>query len=421
MTAQQTFLGQILQDNEVYYKASPVAWWFEGQDRAVFNAIESCLDSGIRADISTVGLKLLPEYVASLTSGVYTTENWRFFADKCRKWGMQDELRKLAMTITDEVQQKDPEAVIDTVSAAIDRIASGSDEYKIMAMADKLLDVVNELEKRYHNRGQLAGIQSGFGSIDEAFSGLQPERLYIIGARPSQGKSALALNMASFISSYTSIGFLSLESPWKEMVMREFSTTTGIDSSKLASGYFKGVEFDMLVQGAEQLAKKQFYIYDRPNCTLADVIGQARRMVRKNKAQVIFIDYLQLIQIKAETDRERVAMVSKALKNLARELKVPIVALAQLRRDADGRRPGLGDFQHTSQIEQDADGAMLIWWRVYDSASGKWLQKAKPDPMVPSEEQKYFILIEKNRDGKTGDIEVDFNKSIVKFIEKNKT
>ena len=306
--------------------------------------------------------------------------------------------------------------MIEGINDTLEKILSNSSEHKIMAVKDLVLPMVNKFEERYKCRGQLSGLQTGFKTLDDLTGGLQNGRLYLLGARPSQGKSAMALNIAGTIANHEAVGFLSLESAWEEMLTREFAGESGVNSQRLGNGFFTEHDLNGLINAGGVISKKNMYIYDKPNCGLVEVIGQCRRMVNRFKCKVLFVDYLQLVQTTAESDRERVAKVSKRLKDLARELKVPIVALAQLRRDSEGRRPGLGDFQHSSQLEQDADVGMLLYHTVCDRETGKSLKKSKIED-DKTELLKIYLLIDKNRDGRTGAIQLDFRPEIVTFRE----
>jgi replicative DNA helicase len=186
------------------------------------------------------------------------------------------------------------------------------------------------------------------------------------------------------------------------------------------SGYIGRRDFDKLTEAAELIDKKGLYVYDKPNCTFSEVRAQARRMVHRHGCRAIFIDYLQLIRtgnkVLDQDLTRRVATVSTSLKNLSRELGIPVVALAQIGRQADGRRPTLGDFQWASQIEQDADAAILLYWRVKDRNTGRVLQKNQVDD-ADNEELQIYALIDKARDGRKGAVPLVFKPDYVTFYE----
>lgn len=419
MNAEKMFLGQILLDNDVYYQLSPKPWWFtDPKNRKVFFAIEKSLAENNTADSMTVGMNCDSAYVASLTNAVFSSANAKYYAELCAEAGKKEELRKLVHIISDKLKQSNSGDILSEIDELTDRLVSGGSEYKIEKVSDLMLPVTTLLEERYKNRGMLPGIQTGFDYLDNnILMGLQDERLYVIGGRPSQGKSALLLNIASFISGHTPAGFISVESGWREMLVREISSVAEINSQNLITGYFSKTDFDRLTDAAGKIYDKQLYIYDKPNASLQEIVGQARRMVNRYGCKVVFIDYLQIINVPEADNRiDQVGRASTRLKDLSRELRIPIVEAAQLRRDSDGRRPTLGDFQHSSQIEQDADCCMLIYHKIVDS-NGKNLHKVKVED-EQSERDDIYLLVDKNRDGKTGAVKMDFHKGFVKFTER---
>ena len=415
MNAERALLSQILQDNQIYYDTQPKSWWFtDPMSRRIFTAIEEALEQG-SADVVSVGMQGNASEVSELGDYAPTTKNAKFYAEQCKSTGQTYELSKLSGIITDSVKRDKPDATISLIDDVIERVFLEGTEYKIQKISDRLPQFVDAVEERYKRKGEIPGLQCGLYNLDTLLAGFQKERLYIIGARPSQGKSALMLNMASHIAIHETVGVFSLESSIDEVLMREVSLLTGLNSQSLASGSLSANDFGRIVSAGDKITTGKMYVYDKPNLQLSELVGQCRRMVRKIGAKILFVDYMQLIQVYGmQTDRERVAKASVRLKDLSRELKVPIVVLAQLRRDSDGRRPSLGDFQHTSQIEQDADVAMLIHHAVYDE-SGTQLHKAKPEG---HETTRIRLHVDKNRDGATSSIELNFEPEFLRFTEK---
>ena len=411
---ERTLLGQILTDNDVFYKLQPKLWWFtEPKNRRVFQAIESVLDEGARADIVNVGLKYDAGYVSSLTDEISTTANAKYYADLCKQGGTREELRRLSNILKSKTEPV--ETLLQQIDDTVDRVVSGGDEYIIQKAGDMLVPVIDELEERYNERGRIPGIETGFEKLDNILMGFQDEILYVIGARPSQGKSALMLNIASHISAHKRVGIITLESGWREVLIRELSSISKINSQRLVSGFFSRNDFYRLTDAAGKISERELYIYDRPNADITTVVGQARRMVNRYKCDIVFIDYLQLVRVRdAENRIDQVGRASMRLKDLSRELHIPIVVAAQLRRDSDGRRPTLGDFQHSSQIEQDADAGMLIYHKIVD-ANGKNLHKTAVEN--DGERDDIYLLIDKNRDGRTGAVALEFDAEHVTFRE----
>jgi replicative DNA helicase len=421
MQHERALLAAILNNNDIYYQNRPKKWWFtDGQNRAIFYAIENVIAEGAEAREDTVGMKYSPSAVAEVADSPYNSYNITYYMKRCKRAGMQAELAKLPAIISDDVKGKEPEEVISEIEDYLDRLTSETEEHKVERAGDKLVEVIDDIEERYNRKGELPGITTGFGTIDDMLMGLQDRKYYLIGARPSQGKSALMLNMASNIADHMKVGIISAESDYKEVLVRELASLSKVNSQSLMSGYIGRRDFDKLTEAAELIDKKGLYLYDKPNCTFSEVRAQARRMVHRHSCRVIFIDYLQLIRtgnkVLDQDLTRRVATVSTSLKNLSRELGIPVVALAQIGRQADGRRPTLGDFQWASQIEQDADAAILLYWRVTDKNSGKVLQKNQVDD-GDNEELQIYALIDKARDGRKGAVPLVFHPEYVTFHE----
>jgi len=407
--ASRMYLGQILLDNRVFHE-HPVA----GDDlldpftRAVFEAITRVLDSGQPANLVTVQAEcgnrnvVPPGELAALTNDIATTANAAFYATAVRDHAKRARLARLGRELQERLKKDDLQSITDHLEAELTAITRRSENSHIVSARERLPAIVDQIEGRYHANGKLPGLATGFPTLDDMLLGLQAKRLYYIGARPSQGKSALMLTVAkNIIAAGVRVGIVSLESSADEFLTRLLASTSKIGSQQLASGVLPASAFKDLTDAVGDLYEQKLFIADDSNSTLPRVRGRIREMVRRFGAQIVFLDYLQLIseERNARQYREHVAECSKALKDVARELDIPIVVLAQLRRDADGRRPTLADFAESGQIERDADVAILIHHFGEDAQS----QSA--------------LLVEKNRDGRTGDIRVKFNRETVTFSE----
>jgi replicative DNA helicase len=229
--------------------------------------------------------------------------------------------------------------------------------------------------------------------------------LYVIGGRPSQGKSALGLNIAAHVSikERRPVGFLSLESSTTELLGRLVASSANVNSRNLASGFFSGTDMAGIHKAGELLYAAPLWIWDQPNAKLADTVSTARFMRRQHKVELLVIDYLQLIGVPGAVDRrDSVAQSSMAMKQLARELEIPVVILAQLNRDSDNRRPEMGDFQWSSQIEQDADVGIMLYHKMSGPDEDRTIDKS-------------WLFVEKCRDGKRGSVPVCFRQEYVRF------
>ena len=239
-------------------------------------------------------------------------------------------------------------------------------------------------------------------------SGFQPSELIIIGARPAIGKTALALSMMTHIAMERKIscGFFSLEMPYESIGMRLLSMTSHVDMSRIRAGWLKQPEVVDILKSAGLWFESPLYTVDTPNMRLLELRSMARRMVTNHQVKIIFIDYIGLITTEnaAAPVYEQVSEISKSLKALARELHIPIVALCQVARDAEGHEPNLAQLRGSGSIEQDADVVMFID------------RDRKRDESLSIQPAK--IILAKQRNGPTGDIDIMFIPSTSTFVNK---
>ena len=411
---EDTVLSQVLLDNGVWHSLPLKAEHFAGeQQRKLYHAIEKVISLGGTAQIDTVysaDKSLNPAYLSRVGSAAHTAANWEFYAGELDKEYKRDAIRA-ACRETIELCDDDVSGALAKLDERISDMMRGRQVDKIYPVGDLVYGYLHELEERYSRKGQLPGLTSGLGDLDEYLLGFRPSRLYIFGGRPSAGKSALLLTSARRLSDKrTSVGFISLESSKEEVLERLVSALGKVNSKSLASGALTPADFKSVNDGMSKIHDLPFFIYDSPNQTLQQVKSQIRRMVNVFGVRCVFVDYLQLIRVPGQDDRRgEVARASTELKDLARELAVPIVAAAQLNRDADEKRPHMGSFQWSSQIEQDADAAILIWRRPAETEKSIKMGEAMYE---------HVLLVEKNRDGNTGMVPVTFVAQYVSFEER---
>lgn len=392
--------------------------------RRTWRNIKACVVNGIEPNISDVVGQESQEnrsndwayYVASLTSNVPSATNWKIYQKKIIDAYKRRKLREIAESL--EMKAKDVSEDVDkAISDLEERIAeifveSGTDD--IHSMGDVMIEATELIEKRYQTSGELPGITSGFHRLDSHLMGFQDSMFYIIGGRPSSGKSALALTMARHQATKkkAKVGYISLESSRSETGIRALAQESKINSNQLITGLLSAErDFRKLVDSASLINSSSWHIYDRANATLDQVKSAARRMVVLHGATIIYIDYLQLIegQQKDETRFDHVSKVSRHLKQLARDLNVPVVAIAQLNRDKENKRPTASNLKESGQLEQDADAIMLLW------------RQNKEDEMRSGAELwGVTLIVEKCRDGKVGDIQMSFMAPYVLFTEQER-
>lgn len=395
-------LWQMIKSKSVFFQASMGPKLFPaGLYRRVYEAITKLYESGAYVDSSSVAdqlpqdlkLRLFDEIVEA----VPTTSNWRFYRD-----AIWDQWRKDRVEgILEEARSKiGDDGIIDWITTELTQL-SGNSGGNVRSNSASIVEYVNELEARHKQGGVIPGLETGIEPLDECILGLRKRRLYLIGARPSEGKTALMTTMIVNIARRgIPVGVISLESSEQELTERFMANVANIDNTKLARGTFSDKDFASITNGAMLLGSEKWRVRvsDAPYLGLPGVTARIREMVIAHKCEVIFLDYIQLI---AHTDmnltfRLHINAVSQMLKALARELDVPVVACAQLGRDSEGKRPHLAGFKESGQLEQDADVAILIWNNVDDGNT--------------------YLLVDKNRDGPKQAIGVKFITPRMRFV-----
>ena len=220
------------------------------------------------------------------------------------------------------------------------------------------------LERHYHSKSEYTGIPSGFRELDQLTMGFQSSEFIVIGARPSVGKTAFALSVAAnmALQQKIAVGFFSLEMSGMAIMQRLLSMEARLDSQRLRTGMLSPADFSRITEAAGRLYEAPLYISDSPDLTILDLRVRARRMMTHQEVRIIFVDYITLIS-PSNRDlprHEQIAEISRSLKALARELGIPVVALSQVRRESEGKRPNLADLRESGSIEQDADVVIFI-------------------------------------------------------------
>ncbi|MFV0321897.1 MAG: replicative DNA helicase [Alphaproteobacteria bacterium] len=307
---------------------------------------------------------------------------------------------------------------------------------------DASLEKALEIAYKAHQRGDsLAGITTGINAIDKLFGGMQRSDLIIVAGRPAMGKTALAANIAwaaatkayaemqakGQIDNGAVVGFFSLEMSYDQLALRILSQETGISGQAIRRGDITDQQYDSLHNVASKLREIPFFIDDTPGQTIATIRSRARRLKRTQNLGLLVIDYIQLISGNSrDVNRvQEVAEITRGLKNLAKELEIPVIALSQLSRQVENRedkRPQMSDLRESGSIEQDADIIMFVFRREY------YIQNERPDDedsdamnrweeRMERNRNKGSVIVGKNRHGDTPDIQLHFDKSRTKFSD----
>lgn len=418
LEAERAVIGAVLLDNdclEVVTRHLRAEDFSARSHRRIYEAIQALSAAGAGMDILTVTDQMSrsgtleeaggPAAVAELTSAVPTTANVEFYARKVKAESQRRSLFRLGQHLQERA--RDPEAsedeLLDRSEQDLFAIADQRSVAPYTGAYDLMPPTVEHLEKLFKLEGQLPGIASGYPDLDRMTGGFQDDDLVIIGARPSMGKSSIALSMAAnmAIRGGVSVGIFSLETNRRQLMMRLIAGEGRIDSAHLRRGTFRPSDFDRILDVGGKLAQTKLLINDTSGIRLVDLRAQARRMRARERVQIIFVDYISLItNDRQDIPRyEQMAEVSRSLKDLARELVIPIVAVSQLRRETEGRRPNLADLRETGSLEQDGDLVILLH-----------RDREKEDEQLVTE-----VILAKNRNGPIGTVQLAFVPRFTRF------
>ncbi len=422
--AEQSCLGSIILDNdyinEAMEKLKVDDFYFEN-NRHIYQAIIEIHDNGTPIDLVTLTNVLNDknllnkiggaEYLNTLANIVPSSANFSFYAQIVFEKSL---LRKLISSsnqiLSNTYKEGTPIAdVMDEAEKIIFDVTHRRITQDFQKISDVLPGTIKNIEKLYDKREYITGIPSGITKLDEMTAGFQNSELIIIAGRPSRGKSSLAINIAEHaaIEEKKIIALFSLEMAAEQIILRLLGSQAKVDISSLRSGYLSDSDWTPIVNASSLLHDAPIYIDDTPNLGLMELRAKARRVVSKYKVEMIIIDYLQLITLysRRENRQQEISEISRSLKALARELKIPVIALSQLRRlQTEKDRPTLSDLRESGALEQDADVVILIHYVPKEE-----------DESDDSKTLDYELLLEKQRNGPTGKINVRFLKKYTRF------
>ncbi|MFA6687970.1 MAG: replicative DNA helicase [Sphaerochaetaceae bacterium] len=365
-------------------------------------------------------------YISSLTSDVPTTTNAVYYAQIIR--GLA--LRRRLLEISSEMREKafdeaqDVMKMVDESEQLLSDINTstpgGNKYYDIKPLVSRATDRILE---RF-DKGITDGLETGYKRLDDMTGGFKPSEFIVIGARPSVGKTAFALSIAQnmAVRKNIKVGFFSLEMSADSLTERLLSSESKVDFKRIRNATLKHSDLNAIMEASGRLYEKTLKVQDTPNMKLLELRAQARRMRREDHIQIIFVDYIGLIDAEAGAQvprHEQIAYVSRSMKALARELNIPIVCLSQVGRQSEGKEPTLADLRESGAIEQDADVVILMHReRISSSDDGgedskKQNEKNRDGHLV----QPTKIILAKQRNGETGYFELGFVMNLVRFEE----
>jgi replicative DNA helicase len=424
LEAERSVLGAILLHNDAFNHAAEIidaGDFFRDAHRRIFekmvllserrNAIDLVTlkeELGKTGEIDAVGG---PAYLTSLVDGVPRATNVDYYARIIKEKATLRNLIYAANRILTDAYTASDEAdtILDGAEQAIfgiaeDRVREGF--VSIGSLAHKSLETI---EQAYAEKRLVTGIPTGFKDLDELLSGLQRGDLVIVAARPSMGKTSLALNMAQHVGTKTehTVGVFSLEMSKEQLFLRLLSGEAGIDGQRLRTGFLHTDDWDKLTQALAVLGDARIYIDDTPGIGVLEMRAKSRRLQQEKGLDLLVVDYIQLMQGRGRFDNrtQELGSISRSLKGLAKELNVPIVVLSQLSRAPEARadhKPQLSDLRESGALEQDADVVLLIY------------REDQYNP-TPENENVAELIVAKQRNGPTGSIELVFMKGRTKF------
>ncbi len=427
--AEASVLGAILLEGsllETITDQLAAADFYRKQHGLIYTSMLSLYEASEPIDVLTVANKLDEAkqidtvggaaYLAELAGSVPTTANFGTYVEIVGKKATLRRLISASREISDLALKESDDVVniVDSAEKRLFQVAKAYNDSAFSALRDVLSASFDRIDELHKDKGKLRGVPTGFASLDAKLAGLQPSDLVILAARPSMGKTALALNIArnAAVKSRVSVGIFSLEMSKEQLVDRLLSLEAGVDSWKLRTGNLAEADFPKLAGAMDTLAGAKIFVDDNPSISIMEMRARARRLQAEGGLDLLIVDYLQLMENasgKSNPDNrvQEISQISRSLKALARELKVPVLALSQLSRAVEsrpGNTPQLSDLRESGSIEQDADVVMFIYRdEMYNRDTDK--------------KNIAEILIKKHRNGPTGEADLFFSADQQKFTD----
>ncbi len=427
LDAERSILGAILLDNHALNAAieniKPEDFFLE-QHRRVFNQMIALGESQQAIDLVTLteSLHRVGEleasggapYLAALADGMPRVSNVEHYARIVREKAL---LRNL-IHATHNIQQRALEGedgadtILDNAESSIFALAEDRVKAGLIPVRDIVRDNFERLEKIFREGKSITGVSTGYLELDKLLSGLQPSEVLILAARPSQGKTALALNLAENISIRAGmpVAFFSLEMSKESLLQRLVASVAQIDAHKFRSGHLSREDWRRMTEALGTISSAPLWIDDAGSTSVLEIGAKARRLKREKGLSLVVVDYLQLITGRGRFNnrQEEVSSISRGLKGLAKELQLPVLVLSQLTRapEREERGPQLSDLRESGAIEQDADVVMFIYrphWSKMDAS--------------PEERDQAEIQVAKQRNGPTDKVRFVFRSRLTRFEE----
>lgn len=437
--AEMSILGVMFIDNSLIDDITDVItsdMFFDEKNKYLFEAIKDIHDNGIDVNAGTVKDELDKkkrfnvvgglEYISEVIDSVITTANLNYYIDIIKNNAIR---RNLINTATDIInnayEEEDVTSLLDNAEKNIVSAVQNRTVKDFIPLSEILRNAQRKLEELAKNKKLITGVETGFYDFDKITTGFQPGELIILAARPGMGKTALVLNMATYAATTMdkAVAIFNLEMSSEQLINRIISAVGGIDGYKLQTGNMQERDWKRYNEAMNELSDTNLVIEDDLSVTLPEIKAKCRRLAKSPKGLgLVVIDYLQLVTTgnkRVESRQVEVSEISRTLKTMASELKVPVIALSQLSRNAEKREsnmPMLADLRESGSIEQDADIVLFVNRKDYYEA-----KKDQKETIVPAE-----LVIAKHRKGSLGTINLLFElnmsafRNVSKYDDENK-
>jgi replicative DNA helicase len=430
LDAERSVLGAIILENESIYQILDVLKsedFYAENHKILYERLTEMVSSTRAVDLVTLREELARTgeleqiggitYIAALIDTLPTSRNILHYSQIIKEKAVLRRLIRAGYDIIDSCYRQEEETgeILNNAERSIFAIAEDRIRVGFQSLKDLADSAWNRINFIHENPGVLTGLETGFTDLDQLTSGLQPSDLIIVAGRPSMGKTALAMNIAQHIGVRLkkTVGIFSLEMSRDQLMLRFLCSEARLDSHRLKVGGFTRDEWSRLMRTMAILSEAKIFLDDSSGSTPIEMGAKARRLKAEHGLDLVIIDYLQMMKMKGRYDnrQQEITAISRALKELAKELNVPVIALSQLHRGPETRgkdhRPMLSDLRESGAIEQDADLVCFIY---------------REEVYEPTEENRGLaeILIRKQRNGPTGDIELVFLKEYTRFENKYK-
>lgn len=433
-TAEKSLLGAILLSDASFPDILERIHHYDFYDKRhsmIFKAMTSLYEQHKPIDLLTLSSQLKIEknlktvggnpYLTELTNFVPTASHAKAYADIVEKTALRRRLIKAGTEIAEKAYEDDAEVeeLVGRAEKELFEVSDKTTKTDYSSMEDMLVDAFDRIDELHKNKGAIRGLKTGFRDLDKKTAGFQKGDLIIIGARPAMGKTTFAENIAYNAATINkkAVLFFSMEMAKAEIIDRMISDVSGIDNWNIRTGNLSDDDFSKIGDAMGEMGEAPLFIDDTSSMTILQLRNKVRRFAHEHDLGLVIVDYLQLLQ---GSDRyagnrvQEVTEISRGLKTLARELEIPVVALAQLSRSVTGRddpRPVLSDLRESGSIEQDAD--LVAFLHRVD-----YYNQNKPD-FVPTNITE--LIIAKHRHGAVGKIELYFHPELLRFMSLDRT